>query len=769
MSQKNFISSSKKEYIGIIKINLDNGQSEYLKIYSNSNSEELAYNFCLKHKIDFEVLQKLMEKINFIKNNKLSPLSKDQDEFSFNIRCSIKNKKDNEINGLNNLIFNENNLTPINFVNNNQLNNLYDTEETKFNCLSPNNFNNGNITNNGKLDEFNEENNNFLENRDNLDNNNNNNIMSYDLNDSLNDKLNKLEKAYRNYNPENKIKNELKGNTKEVIDLAIQECMNIVEKEEGNCFNISSHEYKNNNVIFDKLNNSASLAIKNNILKSKNIINNNYLYSTPKIKQKETFSGNSLNNCKNKSKFNKNYEEKDSSKAKSKYEEKNKDINYYLHSKEKEHDLILDKKQDDDILTMQKENYNNNNIDYYNDNIKDFNDSNINKSNNFKVFNNTSIEHKIDFSLISKKKNYIFLCSNKNMPNNNKIDNRKTIPKSKNSLSKFNLINNKLSRLHKNSNYSFNSQNKKNFLYNNNDKNNFRTITNYSSLNTIPYYENENPVFSTIKTISNCDPRSSTISDKSTTAQNRVTLVSNSNYSNLITRGSTTIKLYKYQTIFNSKKIDKIPKSNKNFNFSNELLFNKQIKERGKENINSNINYKNTFNKIINNQKNKINLKNINKKIRIRNKKKLIIVNNNIISKNENTSSKIFKSNITLNTIGNKSKKLQFHPLYLKTKNNTISKNRITSNLIEKNEIINSIKNIFKLITKNNIALDAFSVVNKNVIPSPIYDVVKKIVRNCDNKKRFIEYDDFINKAFILFDTFSNEEKISILNYNKYL
>ena len=760
MSEKNFISSSKKEYIGDIKINLDNGQSEYLKIYSNSNSEELAYNFCLKHKLDFVVLQKLMEKINFIKNNKISSLSKDQEDFSFNIKSSIKNKEDNEINGINNLIFNENNLTPINFVNNIQLNNLYDTEETKFNCLSPNNFKNGNITNNGKIEEFKEEKINILENKDNLDNN----IMSYDLNDSLNDKLNKLEKAYRNYNPENKIKNELKGNTKEVIDLAIQECMNIVEKEEGNCYNILSPEYKNNNVIFDKCNNSASLVIKNNILNSKNIINN-YLYSTPKIKQKETFSINSLNNCVNKSKFNKKYEEKDSSKKKSKYKEKNKDINYNLHSKEKEHDLILEKKQDDDILTMQKENYNSNNIEYYNNNIKDFNDSNVNKSNNFKVFNNTSIEHKIDFSLISEKRNYLFLCSNKNIPNN-KVENRKTIPKAKNSLSKFNLINKKLARLHKNSNNSFNSQNKKNFLYNNN---NFRTITNYSSLNTIPYYENENPVFSTIKTISNCDPRSSTISDKSTTAQNRVTLVSNSNYSNLITRGSTTIKLYKYQTIFNSKKIDKIPKNNKNFNFSNELLFNKQIKEKGKENINSNINYKNTFNKIINKQKNKINLKNINKKIRIRNKKKLIIVNNNIISKNENTSSKIFKSNTTLNAIVNKSKKFQFHPTYLKTKNNTISKNRITSNLIEKNEIINSIKNIFKLITKNNIALDAFSVVNKNVIPSPIYDVVKKIVRNCDNKKRFIEYNDFINKAFILFDTFSNEEKISILNYNKYL
>jgi hypothetical protein len=38
---KKFISSSKKEYIGLIKINFDNGQSEYLKIFTNSNSDEL--------------------------------------------------------------------------------------------------------------------------------------------------------------------------------------------------------------------------------------------------------------------------------------------------------------------------------------------------------------------------------------------------------------------------------------------------------------------------------------------------------------------------------------------------------------------------------------------------------------------------------------------------------------------------------------------------------------------------------------------------------
>ena len=122
---KKFTSSSKKEYIGLIKINLDNGQSEYLKIFSNSNSDELAYDFCLKHKIDFSLVKKMITKINDIKNNKISTASKEKAEISFNIGNSILKNKENkeiiEINGLNNFFYNEKNLTPINCINNEQI------------------------------------------------------------------------------------------------------------------------------------------------------------------------------------------------------------------------------------------------------------------------------------------------------------------------------------------------------------------------------------------------------------------------------------------------------------------------------------------------------------------------------------------------------------------------------------------------------------------------------------------------------------------------
>ena len=81
--------------------------------------------------------------------------------------------------------------------------------------------------------------------------------------------------------------------------------------------------------------------------------------------------------------------------------------------------------------------------------------------------------------------------------------------------------------------------------------------------------------------------------------------------------------------------------------------------------------------------------------------------------------------------------------------NYTIWRNKIVSNLIEKNEIINSFKNIFNKITKNNKILDAFSLLNKINIPSPIYNIIKTILKNCNNKNRFVEYNDFSKLLFI--------------------
>ena len=68
-----------------------------------------------------------------------------------------------------------------------------------------------------------------------------------------------------------------------------------------------------------------------------------------------------------------------------------------------------------------------------------------------------------------------------------------------------------------------------------------------------------------IKTFSNCDLLSSNVSDNSTNCKNRVTLINNSNYSNLVFLGSTNAKLFKKLDSFNSNKsiqINKIRNSN---------------------------------------------------------------------------------------------------------------------------------------------------------------------------------------------------------------
>ena len=741
MKGKKFISSSKKEYIGLIKINFDNGQSEYLKIFTNSNSDELAYDFCLKHKIDFSVVKKLISKINDIKDKKISTASKEKVEISFNIGNSIiknnENKENLEINGLNNFFYNENNLTPINCINNEQINNLYDTEERNI----PNMLCNGNMIN-IKLDYKNSEKKDILE-------NNNNNDISYELNDSLNDKLNNLEKAYNNFNPANKVKNSIKeGKTKEVIDSTIQECMDILEKEENNNeennnFIISSPDYSKNCSKIYKDNKSAAL------------LTNNYLFSTPKIRQNETCVGININNSKL-NKINNSSENKE-----------NIANNYIIN---KENNLIKNTKLNDDIQSIQNKKYeinNNKSINNYNEpNDSYFNTIhhyNIN-SNKLNIFKQTDIEHNIEFSLITKKRNYLFLCSNKDT-NNSKPQNRKTIPISKNS-KKIRLINKKIYNLQKNENSSFNSQNKNNILYND-YKNSLKTNTNYSSLKTIPTSENENPVFSTIKTFSNCDLLSSNVSDKSTFCQNRVTLINNSNYSNLINRGSSNVKLVKKLDSVNSYKSNKINKI-RNSNCSSNLLYKPQNQNKKNQ-------YSYNDNKRTINPENTINLKNINRKIKKAKKKKLIIINNSFITDNsfkkikEKNTKTIFVPKTTVNKtdyLQNKSKFFSKFRNY--NKNNAICRNKITSNLIEKNEIINSFKNIYNIITKNNEILDAFSLVNKNNIPSPIYDIVKTILKNCNNRNRFVEYNDFINMAINLFDKFSNDEKISILNYKGY-
>lgn len=62
--------------------------------------------------------------------------------------------------------------------------------------------------------------------------------------------------------------------------------------------------------------------------------------------------------------------------------------------------------------------------------------------------------------------------------------------------------------------------------------------------------------------------------------------------------------------------------------------------------------------------------------------------------------------------------------------------------------------------------MDVFSVMNRKNIPKEIFNIFKTIIKSCNNKKRFIEYKEFINEAFYIFDLLPKDEKIAILNFN---
>ena len=256
MNKRN-ITSFKKEYIGNIKINLNNGQSECLKICEDSDADDLAYNFCLKHKLDFEIVKKLIEKINFIKRNRISP-KKGKEEISFNIK-NFDNDKDKEnidLNDMNSYYLNGYDSSQKNFITNNLSNASNGTGGKKSNIFNLNIFNNGIINNKEFSDKSKYHSNEIKKNKNDKTYNN------FNLNSNIN---NNLDKSYNNYNSGNKLTNADK-NTKEIIHLTIQKCMSILEKEENNDLDLLTSEFTKNYLEIDKDYNSAPLDnVKNNI------------------------------------------------------------------------------------------------------------------------------------------------------------------------------------------------------------------------------------------------------------------------------------------------------------------------------------------------------------------------------------------------------------------------------------------------------------------------------------------------------------------------
>ena len=136
------------------------------------------------------------------------------------------------------------------------------------------------------------------------------------------------------------------------------------------------------------------------------------------------------------------------------------------------------------------------------------------------------------------------------------------------------------------------------------------------------------------------------------------------------------------------------------------------------------------------------------------------IPKNNIFSSHKHNKSTFFTNNFLNKNIFNKND-MNMNKKYVELK-------YLTENIISKNEIENCFKNIFNYICKNqkHDYLDVFSNMNTKNIPSEIYKPIQYVIKNCNNKRRFIPANEFIRKGYELFHYFSQNDKIALMNFN---
>ena len=89
----------------------------------------------------------------------------------------------------------------------------------------------------------------------------------------------------------------------------------------------------------------------------------------------------------------------------------------------------------------------------------------------------------------------------------------------------------------------------------------------------------------------------------------------------------------------------------------------------------------------------------------------------------------------------------------------------LTKNIITKKDIENYFKKIFNYICKNHEYLDVFKSMNTKTIPVEIYKPVQSVIKKCNNKKRFISVNEFIQKGYEQFHFFSRNDKIAVMNF----
>ena len=75
MNETSYGNNQKKELM-ILAIDLEQNEKKFLKIYNDTNPEELAYNFCYKNNLDFNSMNSLIEEIRKVFKNKNLSINK---------------------------------------------------------------------------------------------------------------------------------------------------------------------------------------------------------------------------------------------------------------------------------------------------------------------------------------------------------------------------------------------------------------------------------------------------------------------------------------------------------------------------------------------------------------------------------------------------------------------------------------------------------------------------------------------------------------------
>ena len=221
-----------------------NGERQQIKIYKNSDAEEIAFNFCKKNNLDYKSMkyikkniQKIIEKFDepnhkiFFHDNSYSSIQEVDEENLISENTLIDNEVNKDKNN------NKNRIKEIKF------NNYIDTER-KINSINSKNCN-GNINkrNLDKIEEYNRKDNSNIK----IDKNEKTENKLNNIKNNKNNNLNNNEISYELI--KNKTINEIKENKNNntLPNVNRNEIQNQKKKEKNNKYSINFQKTKNSN------------------------------------------------------------------------------------------------------------------------------------------------------------------------------------------------------------------------------------------------------------------------------------------------------------------------------------------------------------------------------------------------------------------------------------------------------------------------------------------------------------------------------------------